>query len=502
MSYHIAQHATLPDLPLLLWDTPPGLELGLSQEGVPFRKVADPHPLAFRGGRFVLFDSRRISLATIRERITHEHVAIDIDAFRRREPIDPFAALVDTRAGLSRWELPGVDVCERVGRHDKAAIRQRMIDDIRERVSTSGGIWARLAPFPFPYRSAFNFRADLDETNLEDYARFARARRRLSDCSTHFVSTHAYGEHPAVMQDLLRFDTQSHGHYHVIYRDPEANRRNLARAHELLVESGFEPLGFSAPHGRWNHGLDRVLEEFGYLYSSDFQLGYDDLPFYPWVGDRFSSVLQVPIHPVCEGIFFDAGLHRGRAVAEYLAGVVRAKIDACEPAFVYGHPERRLARHPEILSALESEIADRSLVWRITLTEFALWWRWRMSREWSLMAKGDGRFEVQFEEWDSAFPVGLEIVRGRHVSSLPLQAPRTSFQLGELAYERRTPRAEIVMPTPILRPVSLKAAVRSALDWETVTPLDELPTGTLTDRVKRGLRWWKHTREERERMAS
>ena len=102
-----------------------------------------------------------------------------------------------------------------------------------------------------------------------------------------------------MLQDLHRFDSQSHGHFHVIYRDPEANRRNLRRAHRVLAESGFEPVGFAAPHGRWNAGLDDVLEDLGYLYSSDFQLGYDDLPFFPpWRGDRFSRVLQIPIHPV------------------------------------------------------------------------------------------------------------------------------------------------------------------------------------------------------------
>ena len=502
MSFSLSRHSALPLLPLLLWDTPPGLEIALGQEGVSFRRVADTQPFAFRGGRFVLFDSRRTSSATLRARLTREHVAIDIDAFREGELFDPFRALVDTRAALSRWELPGVDVCERIGRHDKAAIRIRLVDQIREAVDAAGGIWARLSSFPFPYRSAFNFRADLDETELDDYARFARARRGLGDCSTHFVSTHAYGEQPAVLQDLLRFDTQSHGHFHVIYRDAEANRRNLSRARDLLVESGFEPVGFAAPHGRWNHGLDRILEELGYLYSSDFQLGFDDLPFYPWVGDRFSQVLQVPIHPVCEGLFFDAGLDRGRSVASYLASVVRAKIDAYEPAFVYGHPERRLARHPEILAALEAEIGGRALVWRVTLSKFALWWRWRTKREWSVIAGGDGCFEVQFDDWDSEFPMGMELVRGENLASLPLQSPRTLLCPDDLAYERRPPRARIVPPKPILRPVSLKAAVRSALDWETVTPLDELPGTTLTDRVKRSLRWWKDSRAERERLAS
>ncbi len=162
-----------------------------------------------------------------------------------------------------------------------------------------------------------------------------------------------------MLQDLLRFDTQSHGHYHVVYRDPGANRRNLGRAHRVLAESGFEPVGFAAPHGRWNAGLDAAMEELGYLYSSDFQLGYDDFPFFPWRGDRFSTVLQVPIHPVCEGLFLEAGIDQGRAIADYLVRVVRARVDAGEPAFVYGHPERRLARFPQVLAALDASISRR-----------------------------------------------------------------------------------------------------------------------------------------------
>jgi hypothetical protein len=45
------------------------------------------------------------------------------------------------------------------------------------------------------------------------------------------------------------------------------------------------------------------------------------------------------------------------------------------------------------------------------------------------------------------------------------------------------------------RPRGLRAMVRKALDWETVTPLAELPSGTLTARVKKGLRWWREREE-------
>ncbi|MCA1684984.1 MAG: hypothetical protein LC745_03165, partial [Planctomycetia bacterium] len=122
--------------------------------------------------------------------------------------------------------------------------------------------------------------------------------------------------------------------------------------------------------------------------------------------------------------------------------------------------------------------------------------RWRSERLWSVVDKGAGRYEVQFEEWSGEHPVALEVVRGRHVSSLPLVAARTTLRLEDLAYERREVRLDLPEPEVVARPASLRSAVRGALDWETVTPLDELPAGTIRDRVKKGLRWWRQGRHE------
>ena len=111
-------------------------------------------------------------------------------------------------------------------------------------------------------------------------------------------------------------------------------------------------MAFAAPHGRWRRSLDDQLEDLGYLYSSEFQLGHDDFPFYPWKGNRFSRILQVPVHPVCEGLFLEAGVVDPGIVADYFQQVVGAKLDAGELAVIYGHPERRLGRMPEVMTAL------------------------------------------------------------------------------------------------------------------------------------------------------
>ncbi|WP_435016460.1 hypothetical protein TA3x_004026 [Tundrisphaera sp. TA3] len=482
----------LPPLPLLLWEAPPGLELALGQEGVPFVAIRDRHPLAFRSGRFVLFDGRRTPASRVRELLTPDQVVIDIDDFRRGEAVDPFLALIDAESAPASWEVDGLRLVERVGRYDKAAIRARLIAGLREAVRREDGIWARLAPFPFPYRSAFNLRLDLDEPYPDDLARFAEARRPLDDCSTHFVSTAAYGDRPDVLEALKPVDAQSHGHHHFVYRDPAANRANLRRAHDRLAAAGIHPEGFAAPHGRWNPGLDDALEGLGYAYSSDFQLGHDDLPSFPWRDDagRFSRVLQVPVHPICEGLFDEAG-GQGRQIGAHWIRTVRAKIDAGEPAFVYGHPERRLGRYPEVVSALAESIEGEGLLWRTTLTEYARWWRWRSERAWSVEDRGNGRYEIQFAAWDDRHPLGLEIVRGDLVATIPLAGPRTPFSFSGLAYERRRVRADLPGPTILKGPRGLREAVRSALDWETVTPVEDLPAGSLPALVKRGLRRWK-----------
>ena len=245
-------------------------------------------------------------------------------------------------------------------------------------------------PFPHPFRSAFNLRVDLDEPVAEDYHRFGLARNLLADCCTHFVSTNAYRDEPEVLSDLRRYDTQSHGHYHYVYRDGEANRKNLEQADRIL-ERRTASTSKASPR-RTGAGTPRSttrLESMGYRYSSDFRIGYDDLPFFPWKDGRFSRVLQVPVHPICEGLFLDAGASPTRRfIGDYLASVVEEKIAAGEPAFVYGHPERRLGRMPEVLFALARTLKARPLVWRTTLTEMARWWRWRADRKWLVIPRG------------------------------------------------------------------------------------------------------------------
>lgn len=478
----------MPDLPFLLWYTPPALELILGQEGVPYQVVSGAHRGHVQRAKFVLYDSQSPESRRLFRTLGPTQTPIDISSLRDGFNFDPFRSLLSSESALHLWNWLDYRLVERVSCVDRRSIRIQLITRLRELVRRAGGLWARLAAYPDPYRSAFNLRVDLDEPNAEDYFAFACEREPLADCTTHFVSTAAYGRNPSVLQDLQGRDTQSHGHFHVISRDPSSNRDNLLRADELLRSAGFSPTGFAAPQGRWNPGLDQVLEELGYLFSSDFSVGYDDLPFTPWRDGRFSRVLQIPIHPVCEGLFLENPEVKPEDIGVYFEQVIQQRLASGEPAFVYGHPERRLARMPEILRAMARQVAQFDLVWKVTLTEFARWWQFRGSLRWRVHRDIQGRLEVLFESWDRHYPLALEIFRGDHFARVPIRGPQTVIPMTGLLYERLRLRPHAPEPRRIRRPFSLKSVIREVIDWETVTPVEELHPRDLLGMVRKRMR--------------
>ena len=198
------------------------------------------------------------------------------------------------------------------------------------------------------------------------------------------------------------------------------------------------------------------------------------------------------MHPICEGLFLEAGVADPWVIGEYLGQLVASRLDAGELAIAYGHPERRLGRMPEVLRILARAIADKSLVWRVTFSELARWWRWRAHRRWLVIPREGQRLDIQFDEWDPQYEIALEVHRGGFQGSVPVTGPRMSLSLAGLAYQRSGEWEPILGPPEADRgALSLKRAVQAAIDWETVTPLPEIPRSSLPNRVKRGLRWWK-----------
>ena len=198
----------LASLPLLLWKTPPGLELILAQEGVPFETVKDPHPLSFRAGRFVLFDGQT---ARPRARSGRSRAYARLDR-RRRLPArrDDRSICGPGRSPRGAWL---VDVRRIHGFRAGGPVCKGLVSPAADRPAARRGDRARAASgcefLRFPTR--IDRRSASGQTSMNRCPRTTIASRRrgqsLGPCSTHFVSTYAYTHHQSVLE---RSETARH----------------------------------------------------------------------------------------------------------------------------------------------------------------------------------------------------------------------------------------------------------------------------------------------------
>jgi len=210
--------------------------------------------------------------------------------------------------------------------------------------------------------------------------------------------------------------------------------------------------------------------------------------------------LQVPVHPVSLGIFLEVvqgdGARRNsatqqvvRAAVDYFRQTARAKYHAGEPVFFYGHPTRRLGRYPQLLRAVFDTAGVFGAIWPTTLGRFAEWWRVR-SRVRLSVSGGDGRFVVAAHHLPKDYRLAVEYWRGRHVARIPLEGRPLQFSPSALAYENRQPRCG-VHPVRIDPPEGIRGRFRRMIDWERVTPIEEISKADWRNWTKRILRQWK-----------
>ena len=472
----------LPELPLLLADVPVSLRQALSQEGVP---VADQR--SGRAGKFVLFDSRRSHPA-----LSHGQIAIDIDILRSTRPRDPLVELADERAACHEWQIGGLAVRETVACVNRAVVRRRFLGDLRNELEAAGGIWLRVSPFPHLYRSAFNFRLDHDDYHAHDFDATLAAIAGHEHAVSHYVCAATHARCPEALARLKGAHVGSHGWWHHTYRESADNLTNIRRGIDSLRVMGIDPIGFAAPHGRFNAGLLEVLEELRVTHSSEFGLAYDDLPFFP----HQSNVLQIPIHPICLGVCLEAARRPpGRPITEQQAAetalehwrkVIDQKRATREPIFLYGHPDGRIGRFPGLLRDLLDSVSQMPGVWCTTLAAFEQWWRERSAIDLTAARRGDA-MEITVRRLPANYRTTLEWVRGDEVAEIELDRVEQVFSANALSWRPQTETQPIgALPTTTAQ--GLRAGLRGYLDWERVTPIDEINVQTWRGWAKRTLR--------------
>lgn len=490
--------AELPLLPLALSQVPDPLASALAQEGI---ATCDYVP-GQAATRFVLFDSRVAAPPELRGR----QVPIDVHELRRAFDRDPFALLSDERTERAWWRIGPWPVGEEVAAVDRRIVRERLMAALQLRVEAAGGVWLRLAPFPHPYRSAFNLRLDHDDYVPVDFEALLSAVAGHESACSHYVCASGFASRPRALARLRGQHVGSHGYHHHTYPLAADNERNLRRGIDFLRGAGHEPVGFVAPMGRFYRGLLAALRSLGVSHSSEFGLAYDDWPFL--VGA--SSVLQIPVHPICLGICLEAATkacgheprvlaHAAEALTEHFCQLVATRHAAGEPAFLYGHPDGRLGRYPDVLRRLFATVDHTPGMWQTTLATFESWWRERLSVRWSV-TRSESRLTIEVDRPTARFPLAVEIACGNRWARLPLDKSRVELVPTRLTYERRAPRVE---PERIRHsePTPWRARVLRSLDWETETPLGELSARNWRGWLKRELRRLRGTRHANRQAA-
>lgn len=394
-----------------------------------------------------------------------------------------------TSAGMVREKValfPGKDMRQEFSRNIAESFYKRGLPFIR--------IWY----YPRSYRSVFNFRFDLDEDHGTDLENIASISAGHKDCTTYFTCCSSFEKNSYKIENLVKsgFDVQSHGYYHHTYSDKRQNDKNIDRSLEYFRRFNYPIKGFAAPKGIWNEGLQASLEERSFLYSSEFAFDYDNFPRYPFLNGRFSEVLQIPIHPVCWGLYAAAGIKDDSAIKEYMLNVIMKKYEYNLPVMIYGHPGENISRDTRLLEDIYERVDSLKGIWRARFSDIALWWKKRSEIDFKDFdfdeEKNVLRYKIEGASDISGVSLSIETAGGKR-ALCAITGREGVIDLKSLNYEtfNNTDSMPEIYGSRSWNMPSIKRfkeCVARAIDWEKNTPVDELRRDTVASGIKYILR--------------
>ncbi len=275
-------------------------------------------------------------------------------------------------------ELPS----ERVAKVSKGTIRQVFVNALRYLADFMNLPYCHLS-YNMGNQRNFIFRIDTDFCSSKDARDLYNLLRENDIKGTWFVDT----ADKSMLSDLYgTMEDQEIGLHckrHLVFPDYKSNLSNISAGLDALSSAGIEAQGFAAPYGEWNNSLNRVLQEKGFVYSSEFGWDYDNLPSYPIVSDNRSSVLQIPIHPISIGRLIRSH-YKPDQIFNYFKELIDLKLSANVPVVIYYHPHKRCH---DLLQRIFRYVKQRKLQ-SITMGEYAKWWKIRMQTN----------YEVEFQD--------------------------------------------------------------------------------------------------------
>ncbi|HEY1941397.1 MAG TPA: hypothetical protein VGH40_04675 [Roseiarcus sp.] len=290
------------------------------------------------------------------------------------------------------------NVTERVATVDKAEVADAMTWMLGQAFAQLNLPFVRVARYPKAASSIFLFRVDVDGLFGANCRMLAEVAEAHGVRASFYFNKALCEAHPGdLSRDWLRsHEVAHHADVHDLFDTVEQNTANLRRGMDWVAHRlGVKTTGYVAPRGLWNPALDRSMVELDHVYSSDFGLDFDSLPFF-----TDSGILQIPVHPFSPERFAihqeDAGLSPpgSHAVLHHYLTALERQVSLRRPAHLYGHPEV-LGRMAHTVLPPLFDAAARLALPTMTIDAFARWWIERDRAELALFSRGDGTLEIE-----------------------------------------------------------------------------------------------------------
>ena len=311
--------------------------------------------------------------------------------------------------------------------------------------------------YPGGKKNLFSLRIDVDEVDELELGKYWDLFERFSKWITVFCCADAFAgkKHLLERAGEIGLDVQSHGFYHYTYNNYEDNYNNIARAKDFFESIGIHTTGFAAPMGKYNKSVMLALEALGYKYSSDFSFDYLNFPHYPRLDKGFSRILQVPIFPVCPEILFENGFSANE-VNKYYDEKIEELKESSIPIIIYAHTNKFCGKVLAFLKRLLERIETEDSLHKCNMTDFA---------------------KICFSAEDAAFSRKYGVLSPGVVSGLS-GVPGAGL-IG-------SPRKKKIFKT-------VKDLVKNSIDYEDVTPIEELKNNMYRNALKIAVRTLKRT---------
>lgn len=293
--------------------------------------------------------------------------------------------MTDTRSRRKQFYAPsGMFPNETVALVSKGTVRILLTRLLKEVHFRRGLPFVHRRFFPVDMPNVFCFRIDSDGASRDQVQQWCNIANRHGIPMSWFLHMHNYRDWLDVFREFPEQETGIHALEHKTFPSYEANWWNIQRVRDILDDEGFAYEGYAAPYGTWNKSVALAQEHHRFSYASEFSLSYDDVPFFPWVGNHVSPVLQVPIHPICIGSLQRTGMTEEQ-MNEYNRFVIDTKLHDGEPVIMYDHP---LHPYTSVLDAMFAFVRERHIP-VLTFAHYARWWKRRTTTQFCASWNGD-----------------------------------------------------------------------------------------------------------------